>query len=154
MAYDSPKYQVRSVMGPIFCSVAAALKLTAANATQVGSSAATIDRLQFFRKIKITGFSVRTRSGAAANAHALSLAKPEAKLLHGTVTVATAMLGTVADVYSAGGLASGTYLQLLTGTDTLKLAYKMSPGAAIGTHAIITAAAQSFDAFIEYQEKL
>lgn len=153
MAYDSPEFAARHMIGPVLCTVAAGVKLTAAVGTQVGTSSFTNDRIRFFRNVKITGFRVRTRSGAAANAHALTLGRPTAKLLHGTVTLATALLGTVAGVDATGGLCvTNTNLQLVA-SDSLTLVYKMANGASIGTHTILTAVAQSYDAFIEYQDK-
>ena len=143
MPYDSPQYVTRSMFGPIKGSFAAVL-ITAANKT--ATSVNTNDRIEFFRKVKITGFKTIIVTAPDATAHATPAFLPHAVLSDGTNMLATCPLGTVAGLGTIGGMAASPNVDAL---ENLQLQMKYT---ADGT--LQTMGACSYEAYIEYQERM
>ena len=97
--YDSPKYTVPQMVCDLRATFAGALKGTTATNTNQQTSATLADRLEFFNKIKLTGFKLLPEVAPDCGAHATSMTC-YGELCLGTVTVARATLGTVAGVWS------------------------------------------------------
>lgn len=141
--YDDAQYTVKRQIGPIMGSFAAVL-ITAVNKT--ATSAQTVDRIEFFRKIKITDFSVIVRAAPDAGSHATPTFLPKAVLTDGTNMLATLSLGTVTGLCTGAGL-HGT--ATVNAHEQLHLRLKYT---ADGTAQ--TMGACSYDAFIEYQDRI
>lgn len=141
MAYDSPKYQAKQVM-QIRGTFAAILGTTAAKSA---TSANIDDRVEFFRKVKLTGFKalskIKSDAGAHATSHTMHL-----RLCQGTVIKAAAVIGTVAGVMADGSIVVST---LSSGT-ACNLRFNISGWD--GT--VTTLSPNELIAFVEYQERL
>jgi hypothetical protein len=142
MAYDDPKYLV----GPIFATFAAVICTTA---TKLATCAGGLtDRLEFFRKIKITGFKVLPKTGItqgqAAAGEVYSI-----RLYATSDIIATApLLGTNdAGVMANGVIVSSNALKI-GANEKLSLKLHILPGGTANT-----VSPNSINAFIEYQDK-
>ena len=146
MPYDDERYQTKLMVTDVRATFAGALLGTTASNTNQQTSANLTDRLEFFQKIKITGFKVLSEVAPDAGAHATSQTI-QMELVNGTTTHARATsLGTVAGVMADGtvvsaNIALGTAMNIrasITGWDGT--VQTMAPGAV--------------RAYIEYQERI
>ena len=143
MSYDAERYKVKETI-KVRATYAGALKGTTATNTNQQTSATLLDRVEFFKKIKLTDFKVLPEVASDCGGHATSQTI-YIELCKGTITMARASLGTVAGVMADGTivvstLASGTACNLrasITGWDGT--VQTMAPGSVI--------------AYIEYQER-
>jgi len=107
MTYDAERYQVRQQMFPIRATFASALLGTTATNTNSLTSAVMSDRVEFFRKIKLTSFGALPEVAPDANSHATSMTC-YCELCLGTVVYARASVGTVAGVMADGTIVVST----------------------------------------------
>lgn len=145
MAYDAERYQVKQMITNLRATFAGGLKGTTATNTNQQTSATALDRMEFFRTIKLVSFKVLPEVAPDAGAHATSMTT-QFELCQGTVTKArVTAVGTVAGVMTDGTIVSanialGTGFNLrasITGWD--------------GT--VQTFAPGAIRCYIEYQER-
>ena len=145
MAYDAERYQVKHMITDLRATFAGGLLGTTATNTNQQTSATALDRLEFFRNIKLVSFKILPEVAPDAGAHATSMTS-QMELIQGTVTKArVTSIGTVAGVMTDGTIVSanidsGTGMSLrasVTGWDGTVQTY--APGAV--------------RAYIEYQER-
>jgi hypothetical protein len=143
MSYDAERYLTNQIL-KVRATFAGALKGTTATNTNQQTSATLLDRAEFFKKIKLTGFKCLPEVAPDCGNHATSMTT-YMELCLGTVTLARASMGTVAGVMANGTivvstLAAGTACNIrasVTGWDGT--VQTMAPGAVV--------------AYIEYQER-
>jgi hypothetical protein len=145
MAYDDERYQAKKIMPNVRATFAGGLLGTTATNTNQQTSATSMDRIEFFQTIKLTGFKILPEVAPDCGAHATSQTV-QMELIQGTSTKArTGALGTVAGVMVDGtivsaNIAAGTGMSLraaVTGWDGT--VQTMAPGAV--------------RAYIEYQQR-
>ena len=105
MAYDSPRYNAPRELANIRATFAGGLKGTTAGNTNQQTSANLDDRLEFFNKIKLTGFKALPEVAPDCGSHDTSQTV-YFELCQGTVTKARATVGTVAGVMGDGTIVS------------------------------------------------
>lgn len=146
MSYDSPDFRVQMMHGPIFGSFASII--VTGGSTETATSVGTMDRVEFFRNIKVLDFKVLPKTGitdAGANA-----SNTRTVLLRvGTDIVATAvLLGTDdAGLMIEGGVASGTLAEV-TSNEELNLALRIVSGGTTETYTV-----NSVEAYILYEHR-
>jgi hypothetical protein len=144
MSYDAERYQAKMMVADIRATYAGGLLGTTATNTNQQTSAGAVDRLEFFQKVKLTGFKVLPEVAPDCGGHATSMTS-YAELCLGTVTYARASIGTVAGVMANGtivtaNMAAGTAANLRASITTWDgTVQTMAPGA--------------WRAYIEYQER-
>lgn len=144
MSYDAGRYQTKQMLLDLRATFAGVLKGTTATNTNQQTSDGSVDRLEFFQKIKLTGFKILPEVAPDCGAHATSQTV-YAELCQGTVTKARATLGTVAGVTADGTIVSAN---VAAGT---ACNIRASVTAWDGT--VQTMAPGAFRAYIEYQER-
>lgn len=144
MSYDDGRYQSKKLYGPIFGSFANQIATTT---TKAATSANTTDRIQFFRKIKATGFKFLTKTGTSQGGSATDYTY-SVRLMAGSDIIATAPLSGTSD---AGTMANGVLVtsnvSKIGANEALSLVWRITPN---GT--AHTSLAMSGEAYLEYQE--
>ena len=145
MAYDDAKYVTPQILGPILASFASGGLATTGNKT--GTTVNVTDRIEFFRKIKLTGMKAIVRTASAATGHALSALTPKFIFTEGTRVCATCVCGTVAGVGTSGGVSS-TYANI-DATEECQVKLKWTGDGTATTMDQISA-----DIWMEYQNRI
>ena len=144
MSYDDGRFQSKKVYGPIFATFALQ---TATSGTKVVTSINTTDRVEFFRKIKVTGFKFLPKTGTSQGQLAAGYTY-SVRLMAGSDIIATAPLkGTAEDGTMAEGVLVTSNVSKIGPNEAISLAWRITPN---GT--AHTSAAMSGEGFIEYQE--
>lgn len=144
MSYDDGRWQSKKVYGPIFGSFAQQIATTT---TKVQTSANTTDRVEFFRKIKVTGFKFLTKTGTSQAQLAAGYTY-SVRLMAGADIVATAPLkGTAEDGTMAEGVLVTSNISKIGANEALALVWRITPN---GT--AHTSSPMSGNGYIEYQE--
>ena len=149
MSYDKPQYTARHVIGPIFATFAAAIYISD---TYVKTSATKQDRIEFFRKVKITGFRATTRAGGKSGADlAGHLTRRVCLQYPTTVTtaatkVATCVIGTAAGLTTSGAVVAAN--AEVSANQQLRLTLWIT-----GDGTASSMNAMSADCYIEYQDR-
>lgn len=104
MAYDNIQY---NIWPNVYATFAGGLLGTTATNTNSQTSAGVVDRVEFFRAVKLTGFNVLPEVAPDCGAHATSQTV-YAELCRATTVLARATLGTVAGVMADGTIVSAS----------------------------------------------
>ena len=144
MSYDDGRWQSKKVYGPIFGSFAQRIATTT---TKVVTSVNTTDRVEFFRKIKVTGFKFLTKTGTSQGGSA-SGKDYSVRLMAGSDIIATALLkGTAEDGTMAEGVLVTSNVSKIGPNEALSLVWRITPSGSAST-----SAAMSGEGYVEYQE--
>lgn len=144
-SYDSPKFAVRKIFGPIFGTFPATAATTAED-TKVCTCLIKSDRFEFFRNIRLTGMKVTTVSGTHRTSNVTSHLVPKLFLTNdglgtdiGSCTVGTALLST-------DGVIHPDYVEVNKDTK-LRMSFKI-----VGDGTATTIAACSVKMYLEYKD--
>lgn len=148
--YDSARYNVNQILGPILCSFATALiAVTGSTTIKSGTSANVNDRIKFFRNVKITGMNAITRSVAIVGGSKLISAHNLRVCLYNTTgLIASCKLGTVAGVSTTGAISATAALAHADAGEQMQIKLKATGDGTAGTFDQVSA-----DVYIEYQER-
>ncbi|NVM23079.1 MAG: hypothetical protein HWN68_15010 [Desulfobacterales bacterium] len=144
MAYDAERYKTKIPVMDIRATFAGDLLGTTATNTNSQTSVGMRDRIEFFQKIKLTGFKALPEVAPDCGAHATSMTN-YCELMLGTLVYARASVGTVAGVCADGtiitaNVAAGTAMNIRYSHTTWDgTVQTMAPGAVLCS--------------IEYQER-
>ena len=144
MSYDDGRYTSKKMYGPIFASFAQQIGTTD---TQVQTSSNTTDRIEFFRKIKVTGFKFLTKTGTTQGGDA-DAKTYSVRLMAGSDIIATAPLkGTLDAGTMADGVIVSSNASKIGPNEPLSIAWRITPS---GT--LFTSSLMSGEGYMEYQE--
>ena len=146
-SYDSPKFAVRKIFGPIFGTFNT-ISATDAETTKVATCETKQDRIEFFRNIRLTGMKVTTIAGTARAGNVTSALVPKVYLAYTTpVTdtyIGSCVVGT-APLSTDGAIISGR--EEIDKDAQLRLIFKIT-----GDGTATTAAACSVKMYLEYKD--
>ena len=148
MTYDSPDFRVQLMYGPIVGSFATGVVNT--TTIKYSTSVGTVDRVEFFRNVKLLGFKVLPKT-VATSAHAAAAHQTlRYQLINGTNVVATAsFVGTATEVgvMANGGIRSGTFANIGSNSE---LALRI---AVTGDGTVETLTAGSVEVYVLYEHR-
>ena len=148
MTYDSPDFRVQLMYGPIVGSFATGVVNT--STIKYSTSVGTVDRVEFFRNVKLLGFKVLPKT-VATSAHADAAHQTlRYQLINGTNVVATAsFVGTATEVgaMANGGIRSGTFANIGSNSE---LALRI---AVTGDGTVETLTAGSVEVYVLYEHR-
>ncbi len=148
MSYDSPDFRVQFMYGPIVGSFATGLLGT--TAIKYSTSVSTVDRVEFFRNVKLLGFKVLPKTVATTANAAAAHATLRYQLVNGSDMVATAaFVGTATEVgaMADGGIRAGTFANIGSNSElALRIAFT-------GDGTVETLTAGSVEAYVLFEHR-
>ena len=148
MSYDSPDFRVQLMYGPIVGSFATGVVGT--STIKYSTSAGLVDRVEFFRNVKLLGFKVLPKVVATTANAAAAHATLRYQLTNGTNVVATAaFVGSASEVgaMADGGIRAGTFANIGSNSElALRIAFT-------GDGTVETLTAGSVEAYVLYEHR-